>query len=161
MEAAVGDDFYTAADSATFAWSESYVLDSYVDVYRVSRDTAWLDKLVTHVDRMIADADDADGDGYLGWSTARYSPVEVDNGGMETGDPGDSTLPRYWSRFQTTGSNAFRTTDASTGGYAVRIDSDGQAWRKLYQDMNTYEPDTVYVLRVNAKTNGSAAQGRA
>lgn len=161
MDAAVGDDYYRTADGAQFGWAESYLLDSYVEAYKLSGDTVWLDKVVTHTDRMIADADDADGDGYDGWSTARYSPIEVHNNGMETADPNDSTLPRYWNRFQTNSSNAFRTTDAYVGGWALRIDSDGALWRKVYQDMNTYEPNTTYVLRVNAKTNGSAAGGTA
>lgn len=161
MDAAVGDDYYRSADSATLGWGESYLLDSYVEVYRLSQDTQWLDKIVTHVDGMIADADDDDGDGYLGWQTARYSPVEVDNGGMEAGASGDSTLPAHWIRFQTTSANAYRTTNRYSGSYAARIDSDGRLWRKLYQPLNTYHPNTVYTLRFYAKTNGSAAGGDA
>ncbi|GAB3865004.1 hypothetical protein GCM10029963_76350 [Micromonospora andamanensis] len=161
MDAAVGDTYYRSADGAQLAWNESYVLDSYVDVYGLSRDRRWLDKAVTHIDGMIADADDADGDGYRGWQTARYSPVEIDNGGMETGAQGDSTLPADWLRFQTTSANAFRTTDRRAGAYAARIDSDGQLWRKLYQPVNTYHPNTVYQLRFWSRTNGSAAGGQA
>lgn len=161
MDAAVGDDLYRSADSATLGWGESYILASFLDVYQVSKDTRWLDKVVTHVDGMVADADDDDGDGYLGWKTARYSPPEVANSGMETGASGDSTLPASWKRFQTTSVNAFRTTDHAVGSYAARIDSDGLLWRKLYQPMGTYHPNTVYTLQFHAKTNGSAAGGRA
>lgn len=161
MDAAVGDSLYQSPDSATLGWGESYILESFLDVYRVSGDTHWLDRVVTHVDRLVANADDDDGDGYLGWQTARYSPVEISNGGMETAASGDSTLPASWTRFQTTSANAFRTTDRAAGAYAVRIDSDGQLWRKVYQRMNTYEPNTVYTLQLQAKTNGSAAGGRA
>lgn len=160
-DAAVGDDYYQSADGAQLGWGESYVLDSFVEVYKLSEDTAWLDRAVTHIDQVVADADDADNDGYLGWSTARYSPIEVDNNGMEVGASGDSTRPDQWVRWQTDSTNAYRTTDAYAGSYAVRINSDGQLWRKMYQELNTYEPNTVYVLRVNAKTNGSAAGGRA
>lgn len=161
MDAAVGDDLYQSGDSATLGWGESYILQSYLDVYRVSGDTRWLDKIVTHVDGMVATADDDDGDGYLGWSTARYSPVEVANGGMETGASGDSTLPASWKRFQTTSANAYRTTDRAVGSYAARINSDGQLWRKLYQPVIAYHPNTMYTLQFYARTNGSAAGGRA
>jgi hypothetical protein len=161
LDSSIGDDFYQSTDSAVLGWGESYVLDSYAEVYHLTGDTIWLDKIVTHADTVIANADDDDGDGYLGWGTSRYSPVEVDNDGMETPAPGDSSLPKDWTRFQTNSSNALRTTDSYTGNYAVRIDSDGQLWRKLYQPMTTYEPDTIYTLRINAKTNGSAARGRA
>lgn len=160
MDAAVGDNYYQSADSATLGWGESYLLNSYVDVYRLSRETRWLDKMVTHVDRVIADADDEDADGYRGWKTARYSPVEISNGGMETAASSDSTLPASWVRFQTTSANALRTTDRYAGSYAVRLDSDGQLWRMLYQPMAAYHPNTDYTLQFYAKTNGSAAGGR-
>lgn len=160
MDAAVGHKYYRSADSATLGWAESYLLSSYVDVYQLSRDNTWLDKVVTHADGVIADADDDDGDGFRGWNTARYSPVEITNNGMETGASGDSTLPASWVRFQTTSANAFRTTDRYAGSYSVRLDSDGKLWRMLYQPMGTYHPNTTYTLQFYAKTNGSAAGGR-
>jgi hypothetical protein len=160
MDAAVGGSLYTSPDSATLAWGESYVLSSYVDVYKLSRDTAWLDKLTTHVDRIIANAGDEDGDGYAGWSTSRYSPQELLNTGFETVTSGDSTMAASWVRWQTNTTNAHRTTDRATGSYGLQIDSDGALWRKVYQRLGTYEPNTIYDLKFSAKTNGSAAGGR-
>ncbi|MCG5454656.1 hypothetical protein PSH03_003818 [Micromonospora sp. PSH03] len=161
MDAAFGDSIYTGPDSATLAWGESYVLNSYLDVYELSRDTRWLDKLVTHVDQIIANADDDDNDGYLGWSTSRYSPDEVLNTGFETAASGDSTMAANWTRWQTTSATARRTTDRASGAYGMQINSDGAAWRRIYQQLGTYEPNTVYDLTFRARTNGSAAGGRA
>ncbi|GIJ57609.1 hypothetical protein Vau01_051250 [Virgisporangium aurantiacum] len=158
MDAALGDS--VSANSATLAWSESYRLRSYLDVYRLTRDTAWLDRLVGRVDAVVAGADDIDNDGFLGWSTSRYSPPELANTGFETATSGDSTMAANWVRWQTTSANAHRTTDHAAGSYAIQIDSDGQLWRKVYQRLGAYEPNTVYDLRFSAKTNGSDARGR-
>ena len=160
MDAAVGGSSYGNRDSASLAWGESYILNSYLDVYQLTRDTQWLDKLVTHVDQIIANADDEDNDGYLGWNTSRYSPQELLNTGFETVASGDSTMAAYWVRWQTNSTNAHLTTDRVSGAYAMQIDSDGLLWRKVYQQLGTYEPNTVYDLKFSAKTNGSAAGGR-
>lgn len=165
-ESALGDDYYTSDDGGSLAWGESYVLESYLELYGLTKDTSWLNKFVTHADTVVATADDIDNDGYLGWSSSRYTPVEADNGDFETASGSDSTLPANWIRFQSTSSTAFRTTDhpsQTSGSYAVEIrtESTGTKWQSLYQPLNTYEPDTVYVLQFYGKTNGSAAKGRA
>ncbi|MEF3305563.1 hypothetical protein [Paenibacillus sp. GYB003] len=165
-ESSLGDNYYTSNDGGTLAWGESYVSESYLDLYGLTKNTAWLDKLVTHTDTMIATADDIDNDGYLGWSSFRYSPVEVGNWDFETVSSTDSTLPAGWIRFQSTSSTAFLTTDHPTqtsGSRAVevRTESTGTKWQSLYRPLNDYEPDTLYVLQFYGKTNGSAAKGRA
>lgn len=165
LEANIGDDLYTSTEGSNLAWGESYILNSYLDLYTLTKDTAWLNKFTTHADTIVGNADDIDNDGYLGWSTSTYSPVEDDNWDFETADAGDSTLPANWVRFQSTSATALRTTDHPSGGgsYGVKIltESTGTKWQSLYQPLNTYDPDTVYVLRMYAKTNGSAAKGRA
>lgn len=159
MDAAVGGSYYTSADSATLAWGESYMLNSYVDVYEVTRDARWLDRLMTHVDRIIANAGDQDGDGYAGWSTSRYSPQELLNTDFETISSGDTTMPANWVRWQSDATTAHRTTAHAFGSYGLMIESDGALWRKAYQRLGTYEPNTIYDVKFWAKTNGSAAGG--
>lgn len=165
LDSSMGNNLYTSTEGSNLAWGESYILTSYLDLYSLTKDTAWLDKFTTHADTVVANADDIDNDGYLGWSTSTYSPVEADNWDFETADTGDSTLPANWVRFQSTSSTALRTTDHPTGGgsYAVKIltESTGTKWQSLYQQFNTYDPSTKYVLRMYAKTNGSAAKGKA
>ncbi|PYI54551.1 hypothetical protein [Paenibacillus flagellatus] len=165
-ESNLGDDYYASDDSGLLAWGESYILDSYLDLYGLTKDASWLDKFVTHADTVVATADDIDNDGYLGWSSPRYTPVEDDNWDFEDASSTDSTLPAHWTRFQSTSSTALRTTDhppQTAGSYAVEIrtESTGTKWQSLYQQLNTYEPDTLYVLQFYGKTNGSAAKGRA
>ena len=68
-----GKAYSESASSATLAWGESYYLNAYVKMYRVTRYTRWLDKVVDHFDRMVANMSDHDGDGIPGWHTDRYS----------------------------------------------------------------------------------------
>lgn len=162
LENSIGDDRYTSSSSATLAWGESYILRSYLTMYDVTGSTSWLDKFTTHVDTMLSNVNDDDGDGYEGWDTFAYSPVEVDNEGFEEADASDSTLPDSWTRFQSTASTAYRTTSAAyNGSYGVLLKTNGSSWQKMYQSMKDYEPNSQYVLRVYAKTNGSAAKGKA
>jgi hypothetical protein len=67
-----GSSLYTSADAATLGWGESYMLRSYVVLYELTKDTAWLDKLTTHADEIISNATDLGSDGYLDWGTVNY-----------------------------------------------------------------------------------------
>ena len=71
-EAASGGAYYTSTNAGTLGWAESYMLRSYVVLYELTKNTAWLDKLTTHVDTMIANTTDTDGDGFLDWKTTTY-----------------------------------------------------------------------------------------
>ena len=162
LEDDIGGDTYTSPYSNVLAWGESYVLRSYLVLYELTGNTGWLDKFVLHADTMLDNSNDDDGDGYLGWDTFAYSPVEVDNDGFETASASDSSLPAEWKRFQSTSSTAYRSTGAAyAGNYGVVIKTNGTSWQKLYQPMKDYEPNSKYVLRVYAKTNGSPAKGHA
>ena len=59
--------------SSALAWGESYYLNAYIKMYRVTGDPRWLDKVVDHFDRMAANMSDHDGDGIPGWQADRYS----------------------------------------------------------------------------------------
>ena len=59
--------------SSALAWGESYYLNAYIKMYRVTGDARWLDKVVDHFDRMAANMSDHDGDGIPGWQADRYS----------------------------------------------------------------------------------------
>jgi hypothetical protein len=72
-EASAGAVYYNSTNAATLGWSESYMLRSYVTLYEVTKDVAWLNKLTTHVDAIIANTTDTDGDGFLDWKTSDYS----------------------------------------------------------------------------------------
>lgn len=159
----IGGNFYTNENSNALAWDESYVLRSYLELHDMTGSTSWLNKLTSHVDGMIANASDHDGDGYLGWDTYVYTPVELDNTGFETANATDSTLPDQWIRFQSNSSTAYRSNTSSdkyNGSWGLVLNTNGTSWQSLYQNMNAYEPNTKYVLRFYAKTNGYAAQGK-
>ena len=59
--------------SSALAWGESYYLNAYIKMYRVTKESRWLDKVVDHFDRMAANMSDHDGDGIVGWQADRYS----------------------------------------------------------------------------------------
>jgi hypothetical protein len=45
-------------NKGALAWGESYILQSYVEMYRATDDTAYLDRLVQHFERVLAKRDD-------------------------------------------------------------------------------------------------------
>jgi hypothetical protein len=49
-----GRGYCTSRDSGDLAWAESYILNDYFMLYRVTGDTFWLDKMVQHMDMMMA-----------------------------------------------------------------------------------------------------------
>ncbi|WP_164821399.1 carbohydrate binding domain-containing protein [Paenibacillus koleovorans] len=169
-ESVHGGDYYNSPESGTLAWGESYWLNSYMNMYGLTKNTTWLDKIVTHTDAMIANANDVDGDGYLGWSAFRYSPVEIDNTTFATAASGDATLPANWIRFQSTSTTGYRSNASGAyhdyGGappdtWGLVLKTNGTSWQSMYQPLNSFVPNRSYVLNFYAKTNGSAAKGRA
>ncbi|MDH7570148.1 MAG: hypothetical protein QHJ73_11250, partial [Armatimonadota bacterium] len=78
-------------DSGSLGWNESGFLRNYVRAYAVSRDPYWLDKVVDHFDRMIANMTQGE-DGFRRWTDTAYgvSPVAVT---PESGTEGMSLEP--------------------------------------------------------------------
>ena len=72
-----GKAYSESASSASLAWGESYYLNAYIKMYHVTGDAAWLDKVVEHFDRMMANMSDHDGDGIPAWHTDRYSVSRI------------------------------------------------------------------------------------
>lgn len=69
-------------DSGALGWGESGVLDAYVKLYEATGDSRWLNKIVAHFDRMVANMEDHSGDGYGTWVTKTYSVALVRTGRM-------------------------------------------------------------------------------
>jgi len=67
-----------ATASGDLGWGESGFLHRYIMCWFATRDAYWLDKIIDHFDRMIADLDDPDGDGFLSWRDVKYSVALVD-----------------------------------------------------------------------------------
>jgi len=72
-----GRGFSESPDSGILGWKESRFLHSYFIMYEATEDRRWLDKLVEHFDRVIANMADHDGDGYPTWHTPTFSTAEV------------------------------------------------------------------------------------
>ncbi|MBN1343197.1 MAG: AGE family epimerase/isomerase [Phycisphaerae bacterium] len=64
-------------DSSSLGWGESGWLRNYWEVYELTGQTRWWDKIIDHFDRMIAHLTDHDGDGFKSWQTKRYSTALI------------------------------------------------------------------------------------
>ena len=62
-----------SADSGTLGWGESKHLEGYIALWEVTQDRYWLTKITEHFQRIMGNASDPDGDGYLSWQTGSYS----------------------------------------------------------------------------------------
>lgn len=159
------NDMKSTTWSENLGWWEGYVLKSYMNMYDLTHDTSWLDKIVDHTDSVISTATDLDEDGYLGWGTGAYAGVQlVTNGSFETGASGDPLLPQGWTRWQSTSSTAYRGSGSAaySGTYGIALKTNPSAgWQKMVQNLPSYEPDTPYTFTFAGKTNGSAAKAQA
>lgn len=150
------------------AWGEAYSLDGYMNLYDATKERKWLDKIVDQVDRVKANAVDANGDGYLGWPDAAIAHMQaknnyfieqaaasgtselISNGSFET-DVNQDNIPDNWTRENGTG--AVRSTisgDYYSGSAGVTITSDnnGNNYR-LVQSFN-YTAGATYVVEAYA-----------
>ncbi|MGD9495887.1 MAG: hypothetical protein AB7Y46_06230 [Armatimonadota bacterium] len=60
-------------DSGSLGWGEGGIMQDYADLWEVTGDTYWLGKIADHFRRIMGNASDPDGDGYLSWQTTTYS----------------------------------------------------------------------------------------
>lgn len=153
---------------------------SYLNLYDATRDPAWLTKFTTHANAVINPLvfTDVEGDGYVDWTTARYSPDltarQVDaavliTGTFEYADGGDPTLPLSWLRDGSTSATAARTNtpgsyiagDAcSTVTWGLQLVTANDSAQRLYQVFPAYEPNRRHRLSVYARKGGTV-NGRA
>lgn len=68
-----GKGFSESADSSTLGWGEGAIITSYINMWEASGDAYWLGKISEHFHRIMANASDPEGDGYLSWYTPTYS----------------------------------------------------------------------------------------
>lgn len=179
-----GTAYTSSTDAAILAWQESLMQRGYLNLYEATKNTAWLDKFVTHANTVTNPTTftDDDGDGYVDWLTARYSPdltartivvsgedQVIVTGTFEYAATGDATLPHDWIRNGSTDTTALRTNAAgnyvgnggcpSTTWGLQLITANGTAQR-LYQDFPSYEPGRRYQLSIYGR-NGGSVNGRA
>ncbi|WP_127583890.1 hypothetical protein [Paenibacillus koleovorans] len=163
LESTIGNNLYNSYDSGVLGWGESYILQSYVNMYKTTKDTGWLDKFTTHMDTMLTHVNDDDGDGYDTWDSPGYSPIDVENESFETPNASDSTLPNKWVRWQSNSSTAYRdngTNSKVTGNWGLMLKTNGTTWQKMYQKLTNYETSARYTLRFQGRINASAVVGR-
>ncbi len=62
-----------SANSGSLGWGEGGIINAYAQLWEATEDTYWLEKISDHFHRIMANASDPDGDGYLSWQTPGYS----------------------------------------------------------------------------------------
>jgi hypothetical protein len=68
-----GKGFSESPDSNKLGWNEGSVIENYGRMWEATEDTYWLTKIGEHFQRIMANASDPDGDGFLSWNTNAYS----------------------------------------------------------------------------------------
>lgn len=140
-----------AKTSGALAWGESSWLCNYLSCYVATRDRYWLDKLVDHFDRMLANQHEQDG--FRVWDDTRYSAAIVKVVTPPAADGPSLTPPeqREWAtrfgdqvtghryRVEFTTADRVRVVDQTTGqpamaptAYAGELVLDvfsGRSWR--------------------------------
>ena len=94
-----GRGYSDSVDSGELGWREARILMDYVKLYEATQDTGWLDRVVAHFDRMIANMDDHFGDGHGTWVSPTFSVALLRSGQMHNRGTG-RILPdeeRVWA----------------------------------------------------------------
>ncbi len=60
-------------DSGSLGWGEGGIINNYAAMWEVTGDRYWLQKIADHFQRIMDNASDPDGDGFLSWHTTTYS----------------------------------------------------------------------------------------
>ena len=66
-------------EDGTLAWGQSYLLNAYIDMYEVTKDIKYIQKIISQADKLIANTDQARnlrdyrGNSVLGWGATTYS----------------------------------------------------------------------------------------
>lgn len=152
-----------ASVGGRLAWGEVYGLDANLAMYKTTDQKQWLDNFVERANRVLANATDFDGDGYMGWPDPLYSHAQaknryfaipgvpsgatqiIQNGTFETAAVPDT--PDQWSKTGNA-SMVYRSTtagDAFAGSAGVVIESDGTNENRLVQSFS-YTPGKRYLM---------------
>lgn len=86
----------------------------------------------------------------------------VANGTFESTNPGDSTLPAQWTRFQGNASTVYSAigiNKAYDGARGLAITNDNTMWHRLEQTI-AYTPSTSYVVSFNGRVTDSRFPGK-
>ena len=114
-----------AASSGGLGWGESSFLRNYMLCYRATGDLYWLDKLIDHFDRMVANMTDPDGDGFLAWLDVDYSVGLADV--VADGDVGAMSAELSGERIYVNRGGELITGDE----YRIEVSEDGLAIRDV------------------------------
>jgi hypothetical protein len=149
-----GAGYSAWSDSGYLAWGESYILSSYVAMYHATGNTTYLASFVDQANRILADARDVFGTGYLGWATRLYS---TDGGLAEyLVHDGMITAPMAQFAYYVEGNPALQATYGATANRYVNFIEANilPKWEPFYQMID--DSSGTYVF---PNDNSSSLQG--
>lgn len=152
-----------ATTSGGLGWGENGYLRRYMMCYFVTRDTYWLDKVMDHFDRMVANLSDHDDDGLLSWQDVAYSvalvdviPLEPSAKGIAVATPnGDRRV--YYGRGgeHVTGHDYLIEFTAADAFTVADVTDEAELGTVQYQDPTTFE----LVPGTELKVTGAGVEG--
>lgn len=157
------------------SWGESYLLHSYLNAYKVTQDTIWLDKFLSHSTVVINRMTDIDSDGVLGWPISRYAQNVVKNPSFtqftqptqyqriytwnfENESFSSSNDVHKWVRFQANENMVFIGEEGVGGSSSIVIDADAIDWRAAEFFLYDYFPSQLYFFSCDVRSISGEAK---
>lgn len=168
-----GNGAIDKTQGGAIAWTQSYVLGAYMDIYDATGDREWLDKVIDQTDQTLAGASDDDGDSYYGWGESRYSHNQVKNAMFSRpviGSDVSATELIVNGSFETNlngwdqegdSAKTYRSTApgaAYSGSAGLIVESDGSNHNRLTQSLS-YTPGAKYRVEVFAAVETQLTRG--
>lgn len=155
-----GKGWSESPDSGTLGWSESSYLSNYACMWQATKDTYWLGKIEDHFSRILGNASDPDGDGFLGWQTRDYSSpcywaLPLYNSGKATIEP--SFFRELSPGKPPVTGHVYLIEFGDPGTFTVRDQTTG----KTVADKQPYQAGSVItaIPGCKVKINGAPMQG--
>ncbi|MCU6708818.1 carbohydrate binding domain-containing protein [Paenibacillus sp. J5C_2022] len=166
-------------NGGSIGWGEAYLFNGFANAYDATADNQWLDKMEEHADRVIASAQDLDGDGYKGWpdpsathwllknndfavAGSKIGAEElVINGGFET-DADNDGIPDGWTQQGNTSKSgrSVNNGDKLEGLAGAVVETDGAQQNRLVQTLQGLEGGKAYTVTFYAGVQNEKSNGR-
>ncbi|MEG2377235.1 MAG: S-layer homology domain-containing protein [Clostridia bacterium] len=132
--------YATKTNSADLAWTESYAMEGYYNMYRATGELRYLTSIAAHFNEILTHMNDNGGVDPIGWDTTKYSLKKIDDPGFDKA----LDVAKVWK------------TDAGT----AKIVEDGEYGKRLElapkttisTTIDTYALGHTYEFKLDVKT---------
>ena len=135
-------------NSSTLAWAASYMMESYIMMYRLTGNEEYLKKLGFQIETAFNNLRDDLGNGSYGWDCVNYSKEKVSNVEFNT--------TAAWTRLSGTSTTQAMIDATGYSGNGLHIKTDGNGYYGMQTEITGYSVGKVYSLRLYGKVDGNA-----